>query len=228
MSTLEAKELAVIEPETLVFLKTETVLSFTFVTTTSGLPSPSISPNAISFGSTPVVKSTLGANEIVPEEHKFLETEKVLLEKSSTTKSGLPSPSMSLMATRIGYAPVIIRSTFEAKELAVIDPRELVFLKIEIGPLILFATTKSGLPSPSKSAIAAEIGPVPVVKSTLGAKELVVIEPEELVFLKIETVLLASFVTTKSGLPSPSTSPTAILFGLFPVVKLTAGAKELP
>jgi hypothetical protein len=131
------------------------------------------------------------------------------------------------MTTRIGYSPVIARSTLEAKELAVIDPVVLVFLKIETELLILFATIKSGLPSQSKSAIATQIGTVPVVKSTLGTKELVVIEPEELVFLKIETVLLASFVTTKSGLPSPSTSLMAILFGLFPVVKLTAGAKEL-
>ena len=67
----------------------------------------------------------------------------------------------------------------------------------------------SGLPSPSTSPMATPTGYNPVVKSTFGAKELAVMEPEELVFLNTETVLLVIFTTTRSGLPSPSKSPIA-------------------
>ena len=71
------------------------------------------------------------------------------------------------------------------------------------------------------------------MKSTLGAKELEVMEPEELVFLKTETVLLLTFVTTRSGFPSPSRSHIAIpkvalLSGTDPVVvKSTLEAKDV-
>jgi hypothetical protein len=50
-------------------------------------------------------------------------------------------------------------------------------------------------------------------KSTIGANELVVIDPNVLVFRKTETVLLDTFVTARSGLPSPSMSPMATLQG---------------
>ena len=71
-------------------------------------------------------------------------------------------------------------------------------------------------------------GFVPVLKSTLVANELAVMEPDVLVFLYIETVLLFQFVTTKSGLPSPSMSPMAIPIGDDdPVVKSTLVANEL-
>jgi len=66
-----------------------------------------------------------------------------------------------------------------------------------------------------------------VVKSILAARELVVIDPDVLVFLKTETVLLIEFATAKSGLPSPSMSPKTILYGLVPVVKSTLAANEL-
>ena len=48
----------------------------------------------------------------------------------------------------------------------------------------------SGLPSPSISPKTIPSGLIPVVKSTLAPKELVVIEPDVLVFFKIEKVLL--------------------------------------
>ena len=83
-----------------------------------------------------------------------------------------------------------MKSTFEAKELAVMEPETLVFLKTETVLLLAFATTKSGLPSPSTSPMAALNGVLPVVKSTFEAKELAVMEPGALVFLKTETVLL--------------------------------------
>jgi hypothetical protein len=129
------------------------------------------------------------------------------------------------MATPSGADPVA-KSTLGAKELVVIEPETLVFLKTETVLLISFITTRSGLPSPSKSHIATPSGYEPVVKSTFEAKELAVMEPETLVFLKTETVLLPVFVTTKSGLPSPSKSPIAILPGVVPAAKLVIDAND--
>jgi hypothetical protein len=63
------------------------------------------------------------------------------------------------------------------------DEPLIVFLNTEIEPLLKFPTTTSGLPSPSISARTTLFVPDPVVKSTLEAKELVVIEPAVLVFL---------------------------------------------
>ena len=51
-------------------------------------------------------------------------------------------------------------------------PDVLVFLNTDTVPLELFATARSSLPSPSISKIATYLGCVPVVKSTLAAKEL--------------------------------------------------------
>ena len=48
------------------------------------------------------------------------------------------------------------------------------------------------------------IGTVPVAKSTLAAKLTVPAVP---VLRSTDTVLLASLATTRSGLPSPFTSP---------------------
>jgi hypothetical protein len=129
------------------------------------------------------------------------------------------------MATVLGEVPVA-KSILEAKELAVIEPEVLVFLKTETVLLTKFVTTISGLPSPSTSPIATLMGSSPVVKSTLGAKELAVMEPEALVFLKTETVPSLTLVTTRSGLPSPSTSLMAAKAGPDPVVKSNFGAKD--
>ena len=126
-STFEAKELAVIGPEALVFLKTETVLLLLFVITKSGLPFPSTSPIATPVGAAPVVKSTFDANPREPGALKFPNTETVLSIGFTTAKSGLPSPLRSPMATLNGFVPVV-KSTFEAKPK---EPKEVVFLKTE-------------------------------------------------------------------------------------------------
>ena len=119
----------------------------------------------------------------------FLSTETVLLVLFATDISGLPSPSMSLRTTHKGAVPVV-KSNFAANELAAIVPEVLVFLKTEIELLFWFATAKSGLPSPSMSPTVIFNGVVPVVKSTLAANDPVVIEPEVLVFLKRDNVLV--------------------------------------
>src|SRR5665213_289286 len=55
--------------------------------------------------------------------------------------------------------------------------------------LLLLPTTRSGLPSPSRSPITTLCGLPPVAKSALTAKELVVMEPLADVLRKTETVL---------------------------------------
>ena len=155
-STLVANEPVVIEPEVLVFLKTEIVLLALFVTARSGLPSPSMSPRATQYGVVPGVKSTLAANEPVvmePEVLVFLYTETVLPVSLATTKSDLPSPSISTITIPSGTVPVV-KSTLAAKEPVVMEPEVLVFLRTETVLPLLFATAKSGLPSPSMSPMA--------------------------------------------------------------------------
>ena len=150
----------------------------------------------------------------------------LLLLQFVTIKSGLPSPSTSQIATPVGNVPVV-KSTFDANEML---PGVLIFLKTEtVAPLPPppFVTTMSGLPSPSRSQIATPNGIGPVVRSSFGAKELAETEPEMHVFLKMETVLLPGFTTTKSSLPSPSRSAIATPDGCVPVVKSTFDAKEL-
>ena len=91
---------------------------------------------------------------------------------------------------------------------------------------ILLATTKSGLPSPSKSPIATAYGKEPVVKSTFAANEPATILPVLLILRYTETVFEPLLAIAKSGLPSPSISPIAIEKGLVPVAKSTFAAKS--
>ena len=91
----------------------------------------------------------------------------------------------------------------------------------------LFAVAKSGLPSPSKSPMATEKGPDPVVKSTLAAKLIGTLLPLFDVLRKTETLLETPFATANSSLPSPSKSPRATEVGyeFTAVAKSTLGAK---
>ncbi len=72
--------------------------------------------------------------------------------------------------------------------------------------LPLFATAKSGLPSPLMSPMLTDVGLVPVVKSTLVAK-VGVVAPVVVVLSRIEALLLPLFAKAKSGFPSPLMSP---------------------
>src|SRR6202000_1794764 len=69
-------------------------------TTISGLPSPSRSPVALSHGTLFKAKSALAVKEKLSGEQVFLKTDIELLPALVTTRSGLPSPSISLTATR--------------------------------------------------------------------------------------------------------------------------------
>ena len=82
------------------FRNTETVLLFLFTIAKSGFPSPSISPMANDSGAELVLKSTFVAKLIVSMMLVFLniETELLIVPLFTTTKSGLPSPSISPIA----------------------------------------------------------------------------------------------------------------------------------
>jgi hypothetical protein len=70
-----------------------------------------------------------------------------------------------------------MKSILEAKELAVIEPEALVFLKTEIVLPDMFETMRSGLLSPSTSQMATPRAVVPAVKSIFAANEVLVIDP---------------------------------------------------
>src|SRR5258708_2202963 len=172
-------------------------------------------------GAAPVAKSTFATNEPVVIELVvlvFLKTETVFGLLLVTAKSSFPSPSISAIATACGFAAAV-KSTFAAKEPVVIDPAVLKFLKTEIVLLVLLGTTKSGFPSPSTSPKTTLYGADPDAKSTFAANEPIVIDPDVLVFLKTEIVLLVVLGTIKSSFPSPSTSPIATSCGTVPVAK---------
>jgi hypothetical protein len=70
-----------------------------------------------------------------------------------------------------------------------------------------FATIRSGLPSPFRSAVVTEYGLLPVAKTCWVAK-LGVVAPGAVVLSSTETVALLVFATIRSGLPSPLRSAT--------------------
>ena len=93
--------------------------------------------------------------------------EAVLLFPFATAKSGFPSPLMSPMVTDLGSRPVG-KSTLVAK-VGVVALVAVVFSRMEV-VAFSFAVAKSGVPSPLMSPMLTDLGKVPVVKSTLGAK----------------------------------------------------------
>jgi len=148
--------------------------------------------------------------------------EAVLLPLFATAKSGLPSPLMSPMLTEAGVVPVV-KSALEAK-LGVVAPVAVVLSRMEALLSVAFPTAKSGLPSPLMSPMLTEMGKLPVVKSTLGAK-VGVVALVAVVLSRMEALLSVAFPTAKSGLPSPLMSPMLTEKGLMPVGKSTLVAK---
>ncbi len=99
----------------------------------------------------------------------------------------------------------VVKSTLVAK-VGVVAPVVVVLSRMEALVLPLFATAKSGLPSPLMSPMLTDVGLVPVVKSTLVAK-VGVVALVAVVLSRMEALLLLRFATAKSGLPSPLMSP---------------------
>ena len=75
----------------------------------------------------------------------------------------------------------------------------------------LFATARSNLPSPLRSPIATEEGPLPVPKSAFGPND-----PSPAPS-RTETAYEPQQAVAKSSLPSPSRSPIAMERGSFPM-----------
>ena len=168
-STLGAK-VGVVAPVVVVFRKMEVVLLFKFAVAKSGFRSPLKSPMLTDQGALPVGKFTLVAKVgvVAPVRVVLRRIEVVLLLTFVTATSGFPSPLKSPMLTETGLVPVV-KSTLVAK-VGVVAPVRVVLSRIEVVLLPSFAVAKSGFPSPLMSPMLTDLGKVPVVKSTLGAK----------------------------------------------------------
>ena len=92
---------------------------------------------------------------ILPAVLVFLKSDIELELLLVTARSTLPSPSKSAATILTGIDPVE-KATGAAKEDAVNPPEPAVFLNIDIVLAVptLLVTARSGLPSPSKSAVA--------------------------------------------------------------------------
>ncbi len=84
---------------------------------------------------------------------------------------------------------------------------------------------RSGKPSPLTSPNDTESGWLPVAKVCWGAKEGAE-APGAVVFSRTDAVSLPLLAVTRSGKPSPLTSPSATAKGSLPVAKVCWGAKE--
>lgn len=129
-------------------------------------------------------------------------------------------PPNETSVTLVKLVPVIVMTVpvapLEGVKPVMVGGKMGLFLMIDTELLLEFATARSDLPSPSKSPMDTANGPEAVVKSALVAYP--ILPAPVLVFLKIETVALAAFVTARSALLSPSKSPMATEIGAAPVV----------
>ena len=130
--------------------------------------------------------------------------ETLLLILFAVAKSGLPSPLKSPLLTERGSLPVR-KKTWGAK-VGVTAPVGVVLSRIKPFWLNFSVKAKSGRPSPLKSLMLTEVNPVPVGKSSRGAKVGVV--ALVVVLSRMETPsLLKLFAVAMSGRPSPLKSP---------------------
>jgi len=157
-------------PVAVVLSRMEALLLPLFATAKSGLLSPLMSPMLTEMGPAPVVKVTWEekVGVVAPVAVVLSRMETSLLPRFTTAKSGRSSPLMSSMLMEKGLVPVV-KVTWEEK-VGVAAPVAVVLSRMEAVLLLMFATAKSGRPSPLMSPMLTEVGLVPVVKSTLGAK----------------------------------------------------------
>jgi len=129
-----------------------------------------MSPMLTDMGPSPVGKVTWGAKVgvVAPVVVVLSRMEAVSLRRFATAKSGFPSPLMSPMLTDSGRSPVA--KVTKVAKVRVVAPMGVVLSRMEAVLLRRFAVAKSGLPSPLMSPMLTETGPLPVGKSTLGAK----------------------------------------------------------
>src|ERR1019366_3295813 len=141
-------------------------------------PSPSKSAAVAKRQSPPAISANDVSNELVvsvPGVAMLWKTDTRLPLTSHAIKSSLPSPSKSTARRRYGFPLVPLvgkgRSTRGANEAALnTAPFVLMFRKMATEWLSEVTSAMSGLPSPSKSAITLDPGPLPVPRLKLGAK----------------------------------------------------------
>jgi len=157
-------------------------------------------------------------------------TTAVMLVAETTLNDVAAVPPKLTAVAPVKLVPVMVTVAPTAPEvgvkLVIVGTRanKTVLRNIETVALLKFATARSALPSPSRSPMETEKGSVPVVKSTLAAKELRLMLPTLPVLRNTDTVLLIRFDTARSALPSPSRSPMETKRGCVPVVKSTLAA----
>ncbi len=217
-------KLGVAAPGAVVLSSTETVLSPSFATIRSGLPSPLTSAAVTEAAAPPTAKvcwvAKLGV--VAPGAVVLSSTETVSSRAFATIRSGMPSPLTSAAVTECGPLPAA-KVCWVAK-LAVVAPGAVVLSSTESVPSNSFATIRSGLPSPLTSATVTEIGLLPVAKVCCVAK-LGVAAPGAVVLSSTETVLSLAFATIRSGMPSPLMSATVTECGPLPAAKACWVAK---
>src|SRR6476661_389361 len=217
-------KVGVAAPVAVVLSRMEAVLLPAFATAKSGLPSPLMSPMLMEAGLVPVAKGTWVAKVGVaaPVAGVLSRMEAVLLPAFATAKSGLPSPLMSPMLTDWGLLPVV-KSSLVAK-VGVEAPVGVVLSRMEAVLSLLFATAKSGLPSPLMSPMLMAPGLRPVAKLPWGTK-VGEVAPVGIVLSRMETLFSLMFAKAKSGFPSPLKSPMLMPLTATPVIKSNLGAK---
>src|SRR6476469_3648111 len=217
-------KVGVAAPVAVVLSRMEAVLLPAFATAKSGLPSPLMSPMLTDWGLLPVVKSSLVAKVGVeaPVGVVLSRMEAVLLSRFAVAKSGFPSPLMSPMLTEKGKE-LVGKGSWEAK-VRVAAPVGVVLSRMETLFSLLFATAKSGLPSPLMSPMLMAPGLRPVAKLPWGTK-VGEVAPVGIVLSRMEALFSLMFAKAKSGFPSPLKSPMLMPLTATPVIKSNLGAK---
>ena len=183
-------------------------------TARSGLPSPSKSAAHGLYEVSPTAKPTGRANNTLPGVLRLRNTATLSTIFVDTAMSFLPSPSKSAIANAYGPGATgeVVTTTLVAKEM---EPGEEVFLNTDRLRDPRSAVIISSLPSPSTSANFTLLVKFPVVRMPAETNDELLIVPGVLVFLRICTfpggLLLFLLFITRSGFPSPSRSPTAVM-----------------
>ena len=199
--------------------------SRTFATIRSGLPSPFTSAVVTQTGTFPALKVRCSAKLafVAPGVVVFISTDTLLSLEFLTIRSGLPSPFTSATVTDSGPRPV--GKVCWGAKLGVVAPGAVVLSSTEIVspvPNPVFATIRSGLPSPFTSATVRDFELLPAIKFRACAKLSV---PMVVVFRNTDMSLLTVFAAIRSGLPSPFTSATVTDSGNWSAVRSSAGPK---
>ena len=199
---------------------TVTLLPPLFATAMSRLPSPLKSAPAIDSGSNPGNAIGLPAAAVKPPAPFPSNNERLRLSRFSETRSGLPSPLKSPTTSHSGVVPTGNGLPGTCVNAPAPFPSSTVTLLL---PWV-FATARSGLPSPLKSPAVMNTGPNPTKKGLPEAGlNLPVPSPSNTV-----TVLPLVFATARSGLPSPLKSRTTNDSGSGPTAKGLPGAGMKP